>query len=403
MPRSRRTLVLIWAITTVIVLVALVLLYRNLTEVPLLAGRTEPTSIYSDPTVLFDDPGVIGSAIEVQVTERIRACMEDQGFTYRGPAQVDDLDEMLGADDGYGIALGPEPPGSVLGAGGPSGDRTAYEVALYGADLDAGTAGGCAAEGRQELESALATLESMPYSLDQLQSDAWDHPATAAALDEWRDCMADRGYDAQTPLDLIDDLRSRLATVSGEDAAALAEEERTTAADDRDCRRSTIDEAVDEVAADLAPEFVERNRTQLEAIIPSAGEPGSEPDLGTGDVQVTLRWESEVDMDLSVLDPDGSVIDFEVRTSPSGGELDRDANYPCTSATSSPVENVYWPVGQAPAGQYQATVVYRTSCDDLGTQPFSLVVRVGGQVILEESGALEPGGVQRFDFRYGSF
>ena len=38
--------------------------YRSLTEVGDLAGRTEPAALYDDPTLLFEDPGILGSAIE---------------------------------------------------------------------------------------------------------------------------------------------------------------------------------------------------------------------------------------------------------------------------------------------------------------------------------------------------
>lgn len=98
MSESKRTLVGVWALTTLVVLGGALLYYRQLIQVPLLAGRTEPTDIYDNPAALFEDPGILGSAIEVRVTEAVRSCMESKGLTYRGPAVVEDLDGLLGSD-----------------------------------------------------------------------------------------------------------------------------------------------------------------------------------------------------------------------------------------------------------------------------------------------------------------
>jgi len=79
---------------------AMLLIYQGLTQVPQLAGRTDPTAIYEHPTLLFEDPGLIGSAIEVQVTEAVSACMESEGMSYRGPALAGNLEGLLGLGDG---------------------------------------------------------------------------------------------------------------------------------------------------------------------------------------------------------------------------------------------------------------------------------------------------------------
>ena len=103
------------------------------------------------------------------------------------------------------------------------------------------------------------------------------------------------------------------------------------------------------------------------------------PTLGTGDVQVTLRWGSTADLDLAVNDPAGGQIDFENRTSPSGGQLDVDSNADCATAGTSPVENVFWPTGQAPDGQYRITVTYYDVCGaDSGPQAYELTFKVAG-------------------------
>jgi len=406
MSESRRTLVGIWALTTLVVLGGALLYYRQLIQVPLLAGRTEPADIYDNPAALFEDPGLLGSAIEVRVTEAVRSCMESKGLTYRGPAVVEDLDGLLGPESGYGIAAGPTPPGTELGDGGPrSSERFEYELALYGSALGDSSAGeGCAAVGQRELDDSLFVLSAMPYSIDQLEADAWAHPASVEALSAWVGCMAVHGYEVSSPLDVIVAQTELLSTASGEEARRLADEERTLAADDRECRRDTFDQAISLVAADLGPRFVEQNRSSLETLIPPTVNPFDDgdvdPSLGTGDIQVTLRWASAVDLDLEVVDPEGFEINFSTRTSTSGGELDRDANYPCGTVSDDPVENIFWPTGAAPSGSYRVVVTYRTSCGDLGPQPFELVVRLAGRVVLREAGEIDPGATPTFNFGF---
>jgi len=269
-----------------------------------------------------------------------------------------------------------------LGTGGPGGsEQAAYEEALFGSALsgDEGADPGCAAAGRATLDAALAALGSLPYSLEQLEADAAAHPAWVASIQAWSACMAEKGYSASSPEDLIAAQRAALALSSGDAARSQAERERAAAAADFACRQTTLDPALEQVAADLAPAFVERNRTQLAALIPLPEE-AAEADLGTGDVQITLRWYSTVDLDLSVADPSGDSIDFGHKVSASGGELDRDANWPCDTGTSTPVENVFWPPGGAPAGHYRVTVTYRGGCGAPGPQPFELLIRLDGEV-----------------------
>jgi len=108
------------------------------------------------------------------------------------------------------------------------------------------------------------------------------------------------------------------------------------------------------------------------------------PNLGTGDVQVTLIWETRADLDLYVIEPNGTRIWYQNRQSSTGGQIDRDANYPCSSGSTSPVENVFWPTGRAPRGTYRISVNYYSTC---GLAPdsvqFHIIVRVNGQVIYD--------------------
>ena len=94
-----------------------------------------------------------------------------------------------------------------------------------------------------------------------------------------------------------------------------------------------------------------------------------EPELGTGDVQITLRWNSLNDLDLFVTDPSGNTIFYDKPSVPSGGMLDVDSNRNCnTDVSSRPVENIYWPPSAAPRGRYQVKVKFYQQC---GSSPLS--------------------------------
>jgi len=111
--------------------------------------------------------------------------------------------------------------------------------------------------------------------------------------------------------------------------------------------------------------------------------------LGTGDVQATLRWSGDADLDLHVIDPDGVEIYFENARSPSGGALDVDMVPEC-GASGNNVENVFWPEGGSIPGLYQAYVVhYGTSC--ASSASYDLELKIDGQVAASDSGTLGVG------------
>ena len=108
--------------------------------------------------------------------------------------------------------------------------------------------------------------------------------------------------------------------------------------------------------------------------------------VGTGDVQVTLLWANDSDMDLHVIDPDGTEIYFSNRTSPSGGQLDVD-DIPSSGDNSTHVENIFWAAEGAPTGTYSVFVNHYSSHSG-GANSYTLEVRVGGELIHQESGTL---------------
>lgn len=102
--------------------------------------------------------------------------------------------------------------------------------------------------------------------------------------------------------------------------------------------------------------------------------------LQTGDVQVTLRWEGDADLDLYVEDPAGDEVSFITPAVASGGQLDVDANAGCFEQMAAPVENIFWPTGGGVTGDYMITVELFSSCTTTAPVDFSLDVLTHGTV-----------------------
>ncbi|HSM02545.1 MAG TPA: FecR domain-containing protein [Acidimicrobiia bacterium] len=111
--------------------------------------------------------------------------------------------------------------------------------------------------------------------------------------------------------------------------------------------------------------------------------------LATGDIQVTLDWAAFVDLDLYVTDPDGETVSWQNVGSTSGGRLDRDGYAACTT-DEPPPENIVWDV-TAPPGDYLVGVTVYDMCDQPSVD-FELTVRIGGEIVLSETGTLTASG-----------
>jgi uncharacterized protein YfaP (DUF2135 family) len=98
--------------------------------------------------------------------------------------------------------------------------------------------------------------------------------------------------------------------------------------------------------------------------------------VGTGDVQVSVSWDVNSDVDLHVVDPSGEEIFYANRTSASGGSLDLDSNAACR-IDGVRNENITWPVGRAPVGRYTVRVDYWDSCGVAQTN-YTVRVNAGG-------------------------
>ena len=88
--------------------------------------------------------------------------------------------------------------------------------------------------------------------------------------------------------------------------------------------------------------------------------------VGFSDVQVTVSWDSDADLDLHVADPNGDEVYFDTFVVDSGGELDLTAGARCT-ASGLRNEHIAWTGGAPPPGEYEVRVTYDDSCEEAET------------------------------------
>ena len=82
--------------------------------------------------------------------------------------------------------------------------------------------------------------------------------------------------------------------------------------------------------------------------------------VGGGDVQITVSWDTDADLDLHVLDPNGDEIYFNQPAVDSGGVLDLDSL--CGPRSFIRNEHVGWSQGSPPAGKYEVRVNHWENC-----------------------------------------
>lgn len=106
--------------------------------------------------------------------------------------------------------------------------------------------------------------------------------------------------------------------------------------------------------------------------------------VATGDVQVSVAWDSPTDVDLHVVDPNGEEVYFGNTTAASGGTLDLDSN-PACSIDGVNNENIVWPTTTAPSGTYKVILDYWSDCGEAQTD-WVITVQSKGQTPLVFSG-----------------
>ncbi|MBK8898135.1 MAG: hypothetical protein IPN66_13220 [Candidatus Competibacteraceae bacterium] len=106
----------------------------------------------------------------------------------------------------------------------------------------------------------------------------------------------------------------------------------------------------------------------------------SESGAASGEITVTLLWNSRGDLDLVVRCPSGQQLDFRAPTE-CDGKLDVDANTARDKLSDRPMENAFWSAGKAGAGTYQILVRYMPRKDEeqLLETPFQVRLSRGRQ------------------------
>ena len=99
--------------------------------------------------------------------------------------------------------------------------------------------------------------------------------------------------------------------------------------------------------------------------------------VGTGEVQFSISWDAQSDVDLHAVDPNGFRVYYGARLSPQGGKLDLDSNPNCNPLDGKRNENITWPFGSAPTGQYRVVVDLYNACGTPRSR-FVLTVRREG-------------------------
>lgn len=109
-------------------------------------------------------------------------------------------------------------------------------------------------------------------------------------------------------------------------------------------------------------------------------------DLPPGDIEVTLAWGTNADLQLLVRDPIGGSVFDDIPFGNSGGILQEAGNVNCIPAASgAPVSYIYWPPGRMRPGSYEVEVWYQNACaDNPPPVDFTLAIAVGGETIALE-------------------
>ena len=103
-------------------------------------------------------------------------------------------------------------------------------------------------------------------------------------------------------------------------------------------------------------------------------------EAGTGQLQVSLSWDQPVDLDLYLVEPNGTTIYYGNRYSENGGELDIDSNAGCSDGIQN--ENItYNEDAIVEAGEYIVRVNLWSECGVSEQINYTASTRVDGNII----------------------
>lgn len=241
-----------------------------------------------------------GLAIRVeQVEASIGACMSAAGFEYI-PVDFDTIRQaqaadgtLPGVDDddflaqyGFGLTTLPDQPNAMIEiAKGKNAaivsalsetDQVAYTRTLLGENEDASfifglededfsETGGCT---REAVEANFSAEEISGTYVNPGDTVIDSDPRMVAALAAWSSCVAENGYDYDTPDDLEDDLVDRLEAILGDQEAA----ELAGSALDALSELQGFERAIAPVSEDCEDEHIGPAEEQIEIELYGAGQ-----------------------------------------------------------------------------------------------------------------------------------
>ncbi|MBM3453612.1 MAG: hypothetical protein FJX80_00540 [Bacteroidetes bacterium] len=118
----------------------------------------------------------------------------------------------------------------------------------------------------------------------------------------------------------------------------------------------------------------------------------------TGPITITLKWESLDDLDLSLKEPSGDVINYQRKYSPHGGHLDIDMNAGVMSY--DPIENIYYE-NIPPVGNYRVAVTFFSRKSRIERVPFRVYVKYHDEQKIIDGVVSRPGErINIFEFTF---
>jgi len=103
----------------------------------------------------------------------------------------------------------------------------------------------------------------------------------------------------------------------------------------------------------------------------------------TGDIQISIAWNTTDDIDLHVAvrtNGQVSVISWNNRVGVNGGMLDVDMNASFAQLVRNPVENVFWPKGSAPNGEYSVGVHHFRNWSMSKQVPVTVIIKTNNKI-----------------------
>lgn len=114
--------------------------------------------------------------------------------------------------------------------------------------------------------------------------------------------------------------------------------------------------------------------------------------VGTGDLQVSVSWNTRADVDLYLQEPTGETIFFGNETSEAGGMLDLDSNVGCPE-NEPQNENITYENAVPPAGEYIVSLDLFSTCGIVNTPTDYVVTVRSGNDVQTFTGSLLPGAI----------